>query len=177
MGKLVKQILEGDPQAVEKFYKEYSPKIINYLKYKLPDTQDVDEILNDVFMEAVDTLVFLKDEDKVENWLYKIAHNKMVDFYRKKKIKILLVSQIPFLEIVAKEILEPEFQFEKNRMKEKIQETFNNLSEKHQRVLKLHYEEDMPIKDIAPILNLSFKATESLLYRARMQFITNYERS
>jgi len=177
MSNLIKQVLEGNPEAVEKFYKNYSPKIIKYLKYKLPEIQDADEILNDVFMEAIDTLIFLNDSEKIENWLYRIAHNKMVDFYRKKKIKIILISQIHFLEIVAKEILEPEFQFEKNRIKDKIEITFNKLSEKHQKILKLHYEDDIPVKDIAISLNLSFKATESLLFRARLQFKNIYERS
>lgn len=177
MDSLVKQVLDGNPQAVEKFYKTYSPKIIKYLKNKLPNTEEAEEILNDVFMEAIDTLIFLNDYEKVENWLYRIAHNKMVDFYRKKKIKILLMSQVHFLEIAAKEILEPEFQFEKNRMKDKIEKTFYQLSEKHQKILILHYEESMPVKDIALTLSLSFKATESLLFRARGQFKTIYERS
>lgn len=176
MSNLVKEVLEGNPNAVEKFYKKYSPGIIRYLKRKLPNQEEADEILNDVFMEAIDTLVFLKNNEKVENWLYRIAHNKMVDFYRKKKIKILLMSQVHFLEIVAKEILEPEFQFEKNRMKEKIERTFYELSEKHQQVLILRYEEGISVKEIALSMNLSFKATESLLFRARKEFKTIYER-
>lgn len=174
---LIKEVLNGNPQAVEKFYRLYSPKINKYLNYKLPNKEEAEEILNDIFMEAIDTLSFLKEEEKVLPWLYKIAHNKMVDFYRKKKIKVLLMSQVHFLEIVAKEILEPEFQFEKNRMKDNIENTFYQLSERHQKVLKLAYEDDMPVKDIALTLNMSFKATESLLYRARLQFKETYERS
>jgi RNA polymerase sigma-70 factor (ECF subfamily) len=176
MASLIKKVVGGDPQAVERFYRLYSPKISKYLSYKLPQ-EEAEEILNDTFIEAIDTMSFLSEEEKVEPWLYRIAHNKMVDFYRKKKIKTTLMSQIHFLDIVAKEILEPEFQFEKNRMKEKIEKTFYQLSERHQKILRLHYEENIPVKEIALSFNMSYKATESLLFRARQQFKLTYERS
>jgi len=176
MSSLIKKIINGDPQAVEMFYQIYSPKIKKYLNYKLPP-EEAEEILNDTFMEAIDTLSFLNEEEKIDPWLYRIAHNKMVDFYRKKKIKITLMSQVHFLDVVAKEILEPEFQYEKNRMKEKIERTFFQLTERHQKILRLHYEENVPVREIALSFNISYKATESLLFRARQQFKLVYERN
>lgn len=176
MSSLIRKIINGDPQAVEKFYQTYSSKVNKYLNYKLP-AEEAEEILNDTFMEAIDSLPFLKEKEKIEPWLYRIAHNKMVDFYRKKKIKFTLMSQVHFLNVVAKEILEPEFQYEKNRMKEKIEKTFFQLSERHQKILRLHYEENVPVKEIALSFNMSYKAAESLLFRARQQFKLVYERS
>ena len=172
----IKRILVGDSKAVIQFYKTYSPKILAYLSKKLPRREDAQEITNDVFLEAIDSLSFLEREQNVSAWLYRIAHNKMVDFYRKKKIKSILLSQVPFLQIVASEINQPEFQFEKNRIRDKIEKTFYQLSEKYQKILRLHYEEKIPVKELTKIFSLSFKATESLLYRARRQFMTSYER-
>ena len=108
----IKRILAGDSEAVIEFYKSYSPKILSYLSKKLPHLEDAQEITNDVFLEAIDSLSFLQKEKNVSAWLYRIAHNKMVDFYRKRKIKSILLSQLPFLQIVASEINQPEFQFE-----------------------------------------------------------------
>lgn len=177
MRTLLDEVLSGDPQAVRDFYKQYSAKIYNYLLKRLPFPEDADDLTNDVFFEAIDSLNFLKEEENLQAWLFRIAHNKMVDYYRKKKIKSLLLSQIPYLQIVSNEIHQPEFQFEKNRIRDRIEKTFYQLSEKYQKVLRLHYEEDMPVKKIAPVLNMSFKATESLLFRARKQFQVIYERS
>lgn len=167
----------SDSQAVADFYNQNSPKILSYLSKKLPTREDAQELTNDVFLEAIDCLHLLKKDGNLQAWLYSIAHNKMVNYYRKKKIKSLLLSQIPYLEIVAKEISQPEFQFEKNRIKDKIKQTFYELSENHQKILSLHYEEGVPVKDVALTFNMSFKATESLLYRARRKFQIIYERS
>lgn len=163
--------------STENFYKTYSPKILRYLAKRLPSKQDAEEIMQDVFLEAIDSLLLFRGETTVLNWLYKIAHNKTVDFYRKRKIKSILLSQIPYLEIVASEINQPEFQFEKNRIKERIERAFHLIPSHYQKILRLHYENSLRIKELAVIFNLSLKATESLLFRARKSFIAAYARS
>lgn len=173
----IKRILAGDSKAVIELYKSYSPKILSYLVKKLPRLEDAQELTNDVFLEAIDSLSFLEKEKNINSWLYKIAHNKMVDFYRKRKIKSILLSNMPFLEIVANEINQPEFQFEKNKIRDRIEFAFSNLSQKYRKILTLHYEENISVKRLSKIFNLSFKATESLLFRARQSFKLAYARS
>lgn len=176
MQNLIDDVRIGEPQAVSNFYKEYSPKILQYLLKRLPTQEDAEDLTNDVFFEAIDSLNLLKKYSNLESWLFKIAHNKMVDYYRKRKIKSLVLSQMPYLEIIAKEISQPEFQFEKNRIRDKIEQTFLALSEKYQKILRLHYEGGRSVKEIATHFKMSFKATESLLFRARKQFQIVYER-
>jgi RNA polymerase sigma-70 factor, ECF subfamily len=173
----IKRILAGDNKAVIEFYKSYSPKILSYLTQKLPHKEDAEDLTNDVFLEAIDSLSILRQRENISAWLYRIAHNKMVDFYRKKRIKSILLSQMPFLQIIANEINQPEFQFEKNKVRDGIEKTLRSLPEKYRKILKLRYEERIPIKQIAIIFDLSFKATESLLFRARQKFILVYERT
>ncbi|MBU4016477.1 sigma-70 family RNA polymerase sigma factor [Patescibacteria group bacterium] len=113
----------------------------------------------------------------MNTWLFRIARNKIADFYRKRKIKSVLLSQVPLLEIIANEIAQPEFQFEINKIRERIEKAFNSISVQYQKILHLHYEDRMPVKELAMIFNLSFKATESMLFRARKSFRQAYERA
>ncbi|MGI8420088.1 MAG: RNA polymerase sigma factor [Candidatus Levyibacteriota bacterium] len=177
MAPLINRMLAGDPQAIEIFYKTYSSGILRYLKHRLPREEDAQEILNDVFLDAVDALPTLREHTFLQTWLYKIAHHKVANFYRKRKMKSFLFSQFSYLKLVAEEINEPEFQYEKQELLLKLKQTLQNLSERYQQILRLHYEEAMPIKMIALEINLSPKATESLLYRARQQFKKDYERT
>jgi RNA polymerase sigma-70 factor, ECF subfamily len=177
MSTLIELILSGDQQAVVTFYQTYSPRILQFLKKRLPREEDAQEIVNDVFLDAVDDLPTLHTQTNLQAWLYKIASNKVADFYRKRKIKSFLFSQMPYLEIIANEISQPEFQLEKNKIRDKIEDAFLDIAVHYQQVLKMHYEEQMPVKAIAVALNLSPKATESLLYRARQSFIKSYERT
>ena len=173
---LAKRILSGDKNAVEEFYTVYYPKLSVYLQKRLPQTEDIEAFVHDIFLEAIDSLPFFEGKSSLQTWLYKIAHNKLVDWYRKKKINALLLSQVPFLEIVAHEVYQPEFQYEKNKLRDKIEYTLRGLSSKYREILQLHYEEQKSIKEIAKIMDLSPKAAESLLFRARQQFKKTYEK-
>lgn len=173
----LKKIIEGDKNATYNFYKKYSTRIFIYLQKHLPSNEDAQEIMQDVFLEAIDSIVFFKEKSSVLTWLYKIAHNKLVDYYRKRKIKTIVFSQIPFLKHARDEMYEPEFQYEKNIIRDKIEKAFNMLAFRHKNILYMHYEKGMRIKEIAKQLDISFKATESLLFRARQCFIKAYERT
>lgn len=176
MDALVTRILRGDAQAVEEFYNHFHPKITRYLGNRLPQSEDIEAFTHDIFLEAIDALPLFENKSSLTTWLYKIAHNKLVDWYRKKKINALLLSQLPFLEIVAQEVYQPEFQFEKNKLRDKIEYTLRSLSSKYREILRLHYEEQKSLKEIALIMDISPKAAESLLFRARQQFKKTYEK-
>jgi RNA polymerase sigma-70 factor (ECF subfamily) len=177
MKSLVERIIAGDSQSVVELYTLYSPRILHYLTKRLPTSEDAQEILNDVFLDAIDTISLLRTSKNLQAWLYQIAHHKTVDFYRKRKIKSIILSQIPYLEIVDAEVHQPEFQFEKDKVRDKIESAFKSLPEMYRKILKLHYEDKISVKEIAVMLELSFKATESLLFRARQSFKLAYERA
>lgn len=170
----IKKLIHADPNDIEAFYTTHKKKLFAYLIYKLPTQEDAEEILQDVFLEALDSLLFFEGKSSIDTWLHSIAHHKIVDFYRKRRIKSFVLSKFPFLNIYTHEVSDPEFQFEKNKIRDNIEATLHQLSEKYRKVLKLHYEEQMPIKQIAIEMNLSFKATESLLFRARQDFKLKY---
>lgn len=177
MTSILEKILQGDREAVVVFYKTYSPQLLRYLYKKLPTVEDAEEVLNDTFFAAIDELSFFQEKSSVKTWIFKIAHNKIVDFYRKKKIKSVFLSQLPLFEIITSEIDTPEFQFEKDKLRDRLEKAFTTISEQYRKILKLHYEEKIPVKELSLILDLSFKATESLLFRARKSFRLAYERA
>lgn len=176
MALLIQRLLTGEEKAVSEFYYLYSKQLLFYLQNRVPK-ELAEEMLSDVFLDAVDSLHTLHLDTNLKAWLYKIAHNKTVDYYRKKKLKTVLLSQVPYLEILASEIHEPEFVIEKNALRDSIEKTLRSISTRYRKILTLAYEEQMPVVEIARIFNLSPKATESLLYRARQSFITAYGRA
>ncbi|MBP9718898.1 MAG: RNA polymerase sigma factor [Candidatus Levybacteria bacterium] len=176
MPSLIQKVIRGDSVAVFHFYKEYSPGILRFITAKIPKDSDAQDLVQEIFFEAIDTIAFLKNENHARAWLYKIARNKIADFYRRRKIKQVLLSEIPFLQLVDTQVHEPEFIFEKNRIRDAIEKALSSLPQNYQIVLRLHYIEQLPIKNIATMLALSAKATESLLFRARKKFDLAYER-
>jgi len=93
-----------------------------------------ESVQNNISNKKEITTRFVKEEN-LKNWLYKIASNKVVDYYRKRKIKSFLLSQIPYLDLFAKEMSQPEFILEKNQLRDKIELVMKSLSQKYQQII------------------------------------------
>lgn len=177
MSKLIERVKQGERQATREFYEKYAPEVRAYLVVKLPKREDVEEVLQDTFMAAFDSLALFREDASVKTWILSIAKHEVADFYRKRYARELVEKTGELFEGVAVEMRTPEFMYKKKRVKRRIEAALSSLSESYRRVLHLKYEVGLSVKEIAEKLDKSFKATESMLYRARMAFIEAYEKN
>ncbi len=171
---VVKRILAGDEKAVREFYLTYSRDLRRYLETKLPEDK-VEEVLQDVFLAALDSLNLYQVKASLKTWLRGIARHEVADFYRKRYVRKAVELTSKLFEGIAEELETPEFVYRKQEMKMRIEKTMLSLNQRYREVLFWRFEIGMSVKEIAQRMNLSFKATESLLYRARKAFVLAYE--
>ncbi|KKP52894.1 MAG: ECF subfamily RNA polymerase sigma-24 subunit [Candidatus Roizmanbacteria bacterium GW2011_GWA2_33_33] len=103
--------------------------------------------------------------------MFSIARHKIVDQIRKKKLKSILFSKLPSYIIESLKAVFIDEEIDKKELKEKISKVIESLPNDYQVILRLKYIEGIKIKEIAEKLKMNFKATESLLFRARKSFI------
>jgi RNA polymerase sigma-70 factor (ECF subfamily) len=174
MEKIIVDVLLGKKGSATKFYKDYAPKIRRYLMAKLPEAE-VEEILQDTFLSAFDSLSLYRGESSVSTWIVAIARHEVADFYRKKYVRVAVEKTSPLFDNMVSDILSPEFEWEKKKMEKRFFSTYRVLSKQYQDVLSYKYELSMSVREIAVRMEMSFKATESLLFRARVAFREEYE--
>jgi len=174
MENLIEEVLSGKKGAATRFYREYSPRLRRYLTVKLPE-EEVEEILQDTFLSAFDSLSLYRGEASVSTWLISIARHEIADFYRKRYVREVVEKTSPLFENMVSEILSPEFEWEKKKIEKRFFDAYRGLNKQYQDVLSYKYELSMSVKEIAERMKLSFKATESLLFRARGAFREAYE--
>jgi len=167
---LVADILAGKQKAVREFYRKYRPRLENYLRGKVSSPTEVEEILQDTFLAALNSLPNFNFRSRLFSYLCAIANHEVADFYRRKKIKTLLFSRFPFLETLASKALTPEEEILKKELKEEIKKVLAKLSPYHRQLLRLKYLRQFSIKEIAQKLKTTPKAVESALGRARKNF-------
>lgn len=168
--KIVRGILNGNSRSLRVYYTYFKPKILAYIENKISSKEDAEEILQDVFLSSLDSLRNFTFQASLTTYLFKIVKNKIVDFYRKKKIKRLLFSQIPKLEIFLSKYLTVEENLDKQYKKEVIINALNSLKPKYKKIITLKYIEGKSVIEITHILKKSFQSTQSLLFRARKAF-------
>ncbi len=152
------------------FYNKYYLGVKGFVRQKIEDEGLVEEITNDVLLAAINSRENFNKKCNEFSWICSIAKHKIIDYYRKKKIKTILFSVNPIFEEIADEALTPERDVLKNELKKEIKNTLKELGEKYKRILKLKYVDDLKVKEIANELDISVKATESQLIRARKKF-------
>lgn len=175
MDQLVEEVKAGKKGAATKFYRAYAGKIRKYLIAKLPSEQDSEDVLQETFLSAFDSLLLYRGEASVISWLMSIARHECSDFYRKRYVRQVVEKTSPLFEELVQTAETPEFVLEKKRLREKFLRAYKRLSSEHQDVLSFRFELGMSVKEIAREMKLSFKATESLLYRARKAYMAVYE--
>lgn len=170
----VNKILTGDKKALLAFQKSYSGRLFNYIKHKINSEDDAEEVLQDTLLASLEAMRDYTGQSSLYTYIYGIAKHKVIDFYRRKKIKQVVFSRLPQVENLVSLLLSPEQRYERKELKEKIAKCFHILKPNYQTVLKLKYIEGMTVGEIAKATAETIKSVESSLFRARKVFAKTF---
>ena len=166
--KLLEKIIKKDEKALFFVYKKYQPSIFNFVKSQINNYQTAEELTQDIFLDFIEALRDFRFQSSLKTFIFSIARHKVIDQIRKKKIKSILFSHLPSFIVESLKVVFIDEEIDKKELKEKI---INSLPNDYQLILRLKYIEGIKMKDVSEKLKMNFKATESLLFRARKSFI------
>ena len=166
---LVEKAQSGDKNSFEALYELTFNKIWGYTRKRVPETE-CEDIVGDIFLKVVQNLSkYEPTKVGFMAWVYRIAQNTIIDFYRKKK-ELLgedLVSedQSFFAEIPDKNLLPSEI-LQQNFDKEDIQRALEALKPDHKQFIELKFLEEFTNEEISHILKKSRTNVRVLQHRA-----------
>ncbi len=168
---LITRLFAHDKRAAASFYRQYAPQLRRYIASRVAVSEDAEEILQDTLFSFLEGLRDFRKNCSVRTYLFSICQHKVVDFYRKKKLKHILFSQMPQLETLISPLLGPEEELDATLVRDKIRQVLTRLLPIHRQVLVLKYLDHVSVEEIASKLSISFKSAESRLFRARRAFV------
>ena len=77
-------IIEQD-QLISEAMERDEPRLRSFIRKNISDTAEAEDILQDVFYELIETYRMLKPVEHVTAWLFRVARNRMIDLFRRKK--------------------------------------------------------------------------------------------
>jgi RNA polymerase sigma-70 factor (ECF subfamily) len=170
-GELVSLMLARDRKALSVFYRRFVPKLSSFVHSKIADRDDAEEVLQDTLYAFLEAIRDFHGKSSIKTYLFSICHNKIVDYYRRKKLKQLVFSRAPNLELLVSPLLSPEEELDVTLLREKIQTVLSGILPRYRTMLVSKYIDNMSVSDIAHKFALSFKSAESQLFRARKAFV------
>ena len=163
---------------MEDLYRKYYKGVRGFIARKIDDEGVAEELTNDTLRSAIESMPNFSGRCSEFSFICSIAKHKVIDYYRKKKLKTILFSASPLFEEIADRALTPERDVLKNELKTEIEKTLLEMGAGYSRLLRLKYIDGWRIAKIAEMTATSVKSVESKLIRAKRQFqqLWHYDR-
>lgn len=141
-------------------WQNHKAQLHSYINKKINDSSASDDILQDVFIKASTNIHQLKAKGNLKSWLYRIAHNAVMDYYRQK----------PAFEELPEHIAEEELTYTEKaqwEMAEIISPLIQELPDKYRIPLQMAELENKSQQEVADLLGLSLPGAKSRIQRGR----------
>lgn len=163
----ITKTLHGNVSEYAHLVERYRYMVYTLILRIVKNKEDAEEIAQDVFVKSFKNLKNFKGDSKFSTWIYKIAYFASLDHIKKRK---RMANQVN-IEAVSEDVLKVEqdsltAMYNRDR-KKVIAEALLKLPEVERTILTLYYFEELPVKEISIIVNLTVDNIKVKLYRAR----------
>lgn len=150
---LVKNYIAGDEKALQILIDRYNQRISSFIYSKVMDKDVAEDIFQDTFIKVIKTLKrgSYNEEGKFLPWVMRIAHNLIIDHFRKNKRmpKFEGADDFNIFSVIKDEKLNVEKQIIKDQIDKDITQLIEELPEDQKEVLIMRIYKDMSFKEIS----------------------------
>ena len=162
------KVQSGNTQLFGVLVERYEAKIKRYAKKFLFGYDDIQDLIQDVFVKAYTNIKGFDSGRKFSSWLYRIAHNELVNNLKKKNKS--------FLPLFDLDTFSPHYYFNNDNVNEKIDrkntmklidKCFDELNVKYKEPIILYYLENLSYKEIADVMSIPVSTVGIRIKRAK----------
>lgn len=147
-------------------YQRHAPALLTYLQLHLPTYEDAEDVLVEVFLAALEGWRFKSmSEDEQRRWLWRVAHNKVADYYRRTGRDESTTLEHIAETIYYDEMLAPEQLALQGEEYAHLHHTIQRLPKVQQQVLRLRFVNGLRSSEIANVMGKKDGAIRMLLVR------------
>jgi len=164
---ILKRIKKGDNEAFGELYDAYAPQVYRFVRLKVDSQETAQDLTSEAFLRIWQHLQKQrKIKERFQALLYKIARNLIIDFYRTRSNRaILLDDELKELSNIEDDKRSDDLVLRKDEIKE-IKKALVQINPNYQDVIVWYYVDDMSISQIAEILEKKEGTVRVLIHRA-----------
>lgn len=161
---IIDSVLKGNPADFTLLINRYKGKAFSLLKRMLKNEMDAEEVLQDCFLKAYQSLNNFRQDAKFSTWFYRIVYNSALTKLsgKKRQIESGMISIEDEYDLADTSV---------NSEEKELTAALNNLVEKlpakYSSVISMHYLDEMSCEEISSVLNTSVSNVKVLLHRSR----------
>jgi RNA polymerase sigma-70 factor (TIGR02952 family) len=165
---LAARATQGDRAAYSELYQRYVDRIYRYIYYKVGQRDETEDLTSQTFLKAWDAIGDYEWRNHPFGaWLFRIAHNLVVDYHRARKDTVTLDDATPQLEHrTSRDELRPEQVMGELITMSRVRRAIGRLTEEQQQVLILRFFDELSTGEVADIMGKNSGAVRGLQFRA-----------
>jgi RNA polymerase sigma-70 factor (ECF subfamily) len=164
----------NDKEAFGMLVDRYEKKLLRYGRKFLSTRQDIEDLVQDIFVNAYRNIQSFDASQKFSPWIYRIAHNAFIDGIRKNVRTPFVFPDFDTLIAYPVPDESSEKEREQHEMKVMINHGLDRMSPKYREVLILYYLEELSYKEIADILQVPTGTVGARVKRAKVELKNIY---
>jgi RNA polymerase sigma-70 factor (ECF subfamily) len=169
---LVKQTLQ-DKQFFGGIVDRYEAKLTRYIaRLGIHNPEDQLDVLQEIFLKVYKNLNGFDTSLQFSSWIYRIAHNEAISWYRKKNVRPeghLIADSEELLGFLSSKEDTADVEFDKTVNAVQVNEALNKIEDKYRQVLILRFFEHKEYEEISDILKIPVGSVGTLLHRGKKQ--------
>lgn len=169
----IKAALKGEQTAYRSIMKKYHDQVYNLLYRMVHEKDEVEDLTQEAFIKAFQSLHNFNEEFAFSTWLYKIATNNCIDYIRKKKLATFSIDKpieskdSEYTFEIPDSTYEPDKTMIARQRSKVLEDAINSLPEKYRMVILMRHTEDKDYQEIADELDLPLGTVKAHIFRAR----------
>jgi len=148
------------PSTLETIWEAYCIKLQGFLRSRVSDDAEAEDLLQEVFIRVHHHLCCLPQPEKMDSWIYQIARNLVIDYYRRRRDTFELPDDLPAESELTEE--DP-----REALLLSLKEVIHELPEPYRQALLLTEYQGLSQVEMADQLGLSVSGAKSRVQRAR----------
>lgn len=161
---LIKQALKGKKSAWERLVKRYESGIYNYAYRMVSNADDAMDLMQDIFIAVFRNLSTFRGDSPFKGWLFKIAHYRCIEYYRKKR-PLQSIDDTPE-QMDESDSACPEFDLNQGQQHQELHVAMQKLPFNQKLMVEMKFFQHFTFEEIAQQLGISTNTAKSRLYSA-----------
>lgn len=164
-------------QEMALLYREYAPGLLTYVRMRMSSAEDAEDLVVEVFMAAIENAKFagLSEKEK-QLWLWRVTRNKVIDMYRRAKIRQNVTLEQVVDNLFEDEMASPEYAALRQEDYLDLYAHLQSLPPLQQQILRMRFGQDLSCSEIATALGKQENAVRVTLSRSLNLLRTIYRR-
>ena len=154
-------------EQFEDIVQRYQRDIVNFHYRLVGNRFEAEDLAQETFIKMFNNIDSLKDQDKLKSWLYSIARNVAIDFFRKNKNASITLDSVILENYARATAVDYRTDVASKEVSSELKRTIEKLGKQDQTIIRLLYYEGFSYKEICALLNINKNTLKSRLHRAR----------